>query len=279
MISRSVIEEKDKIIEKLRNERYLKVLAGLSHIELVEGRARFISQSEVQVDGEIYGSPKFVIATGSSAILPPIRGIDEIDYLTNIEALALKKLPESMVILGGGALGIEFAQMYSRFGTKVCLLQRRDRIVPREEPELAKLLQSYFQEEGIEIYTGAKIESVEESGEKKIVNAAIGGKIKTVKGEQLLIATGRRPNTSSLGLESCGVSLGKNSEVIVDDEMQAAANVWAAGDVTGEPMLETVAAREGMIAAHNALLGGKTKIDYRVVPHAVSPILSLLAWG
>lgn len=266
---KTIIEEKDKLIERLRQEKYEKVLISLTHVEFIEGDARFLSQSEIQIGREIYKADKFVLATGSSTFIPQIEGIDSIDYLTNIEALKLKEFPSSVIILGGGPLGIEFAQMFSRFGTEVHLLQRSGRIVPREEPELSGLLQKYLQDEGIEIRTDAEIKSIKEKGEEKIVNAVFGEKEESFRGEKLLMATGRRPNTSNLGLESLGIQLGRKGEIVVNDEMQAGENVWAAGDVTGEPMLETVAAREGMIAASNALSQEKVKMDYRVVPHAV----------
>jgi len=138
---KTVIEEKNRLVERLRDEKYEKVLVGLSHVEFIQGNAKFLSNTEIQINEKIYQADKFVIATGSSTFIPLIEGIDRVDYLTNIEALHLKELPRSMIILGGGPLGIEFAQMFSRFGTKVYLLQKRERIVPREEPELAALLQ------------------------------------------------------------------------------------------------------------------------------------------
>ncbi len=264
-----IMEEKNKLIDRLRDEKYKKVLNGLSHIEFIEGNARFISKSEIQVNGKIYNATKFIIATGSSTFMPSIEGIEKVAYLTNIEALLLKKLPESMIIPGGGPLGAEFAQMFSRFGTRVYLLQRSERIVPREEPELSGLLQRYLQDEGIEIWTRGKIKSVKQEGKEIIAKAEVEGKEKTLKAQQLLVATGRRANTSNLGLEKLGVKLGNKGEAIVNEEMQASENVWAAGDVTGEPMLETVAGREGMIAANNASSEEKIIMDYRVVPHAV----------
>lgn len=266
---KKIIEEKNKLIEKLRNEKYEEVLKNLSHVEFIEGDARFISQTEIKIGKNRYKAEKFIIATGSSTFIPPIEGIEKVDYLTNAEALQLKKLPSSMIILGGGALGIEFAQMFSRFGTKVCVLQHANRIVPREEPELANLLQKYLQEDGIEICTKVEIKGVEQKNNKKVVKAIANGREKTYKAEQLLLATGRKPNTADLGLEKLGIKLGGAGEIIANDEMQASGNVWAAGDVLGEPMLETTAAKEGMIAANNALSKNKKKIDYTIVPHAV----------
>ncbi len=266
---RTLIEEKNKLVDKFRNEKYEKVLSGLSHVEFAEGNATFISASQVQVNNEAHKANKFIIATGSSSFVLPIEGIDKVDFLTNIEALQLKELPKSMIVLGGRALALEFAQMFSRFGTKVCLLQRSETIIPTEEPELANLLMQYLRDEGIEICTKVKLKSIHQEGNEKTVKAIVDGEDREFKAEQILMATGRRPNTSDIGLEKMGVKLGKKDEVLVNDEMQAAENVWAAGDVTGEPMLETVAAKEGMVAASNSFSGNKMKMDYRVVPHAV----------
>ncbi len=266
---RTLIEEKNKLVDKFRNKKYKKVLSGLSHVEFAEGNATFISASQVQVNNEAYKANKFIIATGSSSFVLPIEGIDKVDCLTNIEALQLKELPKSMIVLGGRALALEFAQMFSRFGTKVSLLQRSETIIPTEEPELATLLMQYLRDEGIEICTKVKLKSIHQEGNEKTVKAIVDGEDREFKAEQILMAAGRRPNTSDLGLEKMGVKLGKKEEVLVNDEMQAAENVWAAGDVTGEPMLETVAAKEGAIAANNALSKKKKKMDYRVVPYAI----------
>jgi mercuric reductase len=266
----TVMEEKDKLVETRRSKDQL-IFEGYPNVHFVAGTAIFTSKAEVQVADDRFTADRFIIATGSSTNIPPIEGLSKVKYLTNVEALQLKKLPTSMIIIGGGALGVEFAQMFSRFGTKVYVLQRADRIVPREESGLAHLLMLYLQDEGIEIYTKADVNGVEQEGSEKVVTAIIDGKERSWRAEELLIATGRRPNTAKLGLEKLGVALGRKGEIIVNNEMQATAHVWAAGDVTGEPMLETVAAKEGAIAATNALAknGIKERMDYNIVPHAV----------
>jgi len=268
-----LIKEKDQLVSKLREEKYAKVLKDLEKVTFIEGNAKFKSKQEIEIGHNVFEADKFIIATGSSTYVPPIKGLETIDhFLTNIEALSLKRKPDSVVILGGGALGVEFAQMFSRFGTKVCLLQSAPRLVQREEPELAGLLQKYLEEEGIEICTSVEVESVRQKGKEKVITATVNGKEREYSGEELLIAAGRNANTKELNLGVLGVKLGKRGEVLVNEEMQATENIWAAGDVKGEPMLETVAAKEGMIAATNALAkstGEKKRMDYSVVPHAV----------
>ncbi|MFQ5759208.1 MAG: dihydrolipoyl dehydrogenase family protein, partial [Candidatus Bathyarchaeia archaeon] len=266
---KTIIEEKEKLIDNLREEKYEKVLDSLANITLIQGHARFVSKNEVEVNGETYKADRFIIATGSSPFIPPIKGIEDTNYLTSVEALSLKRKPESMIVLGGGPLGVEFAQMYARFGTRVCLLEMAERLVIREEPELAGLLQQYLEAERIEVCTSAEVKSAQKDGQETILKAIVDGETRVYRAEALLVATGRRPNTSGFGLELTGVKLDNRGGIVVDDEMRATENVWATGDVKGEPMLETVAAKEGSIAANNALSHSKKKMDYTVVPHAV----------
>ncbi len=266
---KTIMKEKDSLVDELKNEKYEKVLGNLKNVEFVRGKAEFISKAEIKVADNIYTAPGFIIATGSSTFIPSIKGIDEVNYMTNIETLNLKKLPKSMIVIGGGALGLEFSQIFSRFGTKVYVLEAKKRIVPNAEPELSILLKKYLKEEGIEIMTNARVIEVSKDHENVVVNVILDDKEKTITAERLLLAVGRKANTSSLSLEKTDVKLGSKKEIKVDDEMKASNEIWAGGDVTGEPMLETVAAREGMIAANNALSSEKIKMNYDVVPRAV----------
>jgi len=265
-----IIEQKNQIVRGLRKEKYSDVLKSLPSAKLFRGDARFVSKTRVKVDGINVDGKKFVVATGSSPRLPHIPGIENVSYLTNAEALSLRNKPASMVVLGGRALGLEFAQMYSHLGTEVTLLQRSDRIIPEEEPEVSQALRQYLEDEGIEIKTGVEVKRVYQiQGEKVIVATANGRKFEA-RGDELLLATGRDPNTNRLGLETVPVRLRKDGAVKVDREMHTTArHVWAAGDVIGEPMLETIAAKEGATAAENALLGTHRKIDFLPVPRAI----------
>jgi mercuric reductase len=222
------------------------------------------------VDGINVDGKKFVVATGSSPRIPSIPGIENVDYLTNVEALSLRNKPASMVVLGGRALGLEFAQMYSHMGTRVTLLQRSDRIIPEEEPAVSDALRQYLEDEGIKIKTGVRIKRVYQTQGEKVIVARDKSREFEARGSELLVATGRDPNTSLLGLENVPVGLRKDGAVKVDREMHTTAHhVWAAGDVIGEPMLETIAAKEGATAAENALSGTHRKIDFLPVPRAI----------
>lgn len=294
-----IIESKNALISKLQGKAYAGTLKFLAYVTLKEGDpegvrqggpygagAKFIDEHTIEVGGEKITGEKFLISTGSSTFIPPIPGLlarrslgeagADVPYLTNIEALSLKELPESMIILGGGPLGLEFSQIYNRFGTKVTVLQSADRIADREEPELSGLLQKKLEEEGVVIYTSAKTKSVSRNNGLIEVQTGVKGENIIVKAEKILVAAGVRANTKSLNLESAGVKLADKGGVIVNEVMQSSTpHIYAAGDVvdqSGEeanPKLETVAGREGFVAASNALENKSIKADFRAVPHAI----------
>jgi mercuric reductase len=269
------VDAKDNLVKSIRKQKYYDVLSSLENVKLIEENASFVTPKKVRVNGKALEADKFIIATGSSPSIPQLKGIENIDYLTNNEALSMKEKPSSMIVVGGRALGLEFAQMYARFGTKVTLLQRSGKIIPEHEPEIADGLHTYLTEEGIEITTGVNVQEIYQKGDSKFVrtsSSSINGnkKTQTFEAEQLLMATGRKPNTADLHLENAGVKLRSNGTVAVNSEMRtSAAHIWAGGDVTGEPMLETLAAKEGATAAENALIGTHKKIDLLSVPSAI----------
>src|SRR3990172_2237837 len=208
---RTVVRAKDRIVGSLRKSKYADVLASLKGVEYVKGRAAFVSPNAVKVGTARYEGRKVVIATGSSPTIPPIRGISDVDYLTNVEALALTERPGSMIVLGGRALGLEFAQMYEQLGTDVTLLQRSSRILPEEEPEVSDHLQRYLAEDGVEIHTRAEVLSAGQRGDRKVLDVRIGERRKRFEADALLLATGRTPNTDGLNLMAAGVE-GKDDQ-------------------------------------------------------------------
>ena len=262
--------QKDALVAKFRKEKYSDVLKSLQNVKYIAGEGRFVSTNEVKVGQRTLQGKRFLIATGARASIPQIEGIEKVDYLTNEEALSLQKLPKSLIVVGGRALGLEFAQMYAHFGSKVTLLQRSNRILPDHEPEISTELRRYLEDEGIRIHTGVQLKGVSQRGDTKVVDATINGVKKSIQAEQLLLATGRTPNTDRLNLEKAGVGLDEGGFVRVNEEMKTSApHVWAAGDVVGEPMLETLAAKEGSIAVNNAFNRDKKRINFDEVPKAV----------
>jgi mercuric reductase len=267
---RKAIAEKDTLVREMRKTKYADVLGRLRNVEYIPERGRFVSKDEVRAGDKTITAKKFLIAAGAKAKAIPVKGIEDLDYLTNEEALNLKELPDSLIVVGGRALGLEFAQMYSHFGTKVTVLQRSDRILPEGEPEISDALTGYLQDEGIDVETGVELRSVSQSSGTKTIRCAVRGKEKEYLATQLLLAVGREPNTDYLDVHKAGVQLDDRGFVKVNDEMQTSApHVWAAGDVIGEPMLETVAAKEGVVAVSNAFGNSKKSINFDEVPRAV----------
>ena len=267
---KKVIEQKDKLVEKFRKEKYADLVESLDNVKFYSGLGRFVSKNEVEVGNNKIAGKKFIIAVGARSNIIPVKGLENIDYLSNEEALSLKELPESLCVVGGRALGLEFAQMYAHFGTKVTVLQRSEAIIPEEEPEISEALKEYLEQEGIRTITGMRINHVRKNGKNKILSVTAGKKTFDIESEQLLLATGRRPNTDNLGLDKVGVKTDEKGFIIVNEEMQTSnPNIWAAGDVIGEPMLETIAAKEGAVAVENAFTKNKKKINFNEVPHAI----------
>ncbi|MEE8470447.1 MAG: FAD-dependent oxidoreductase, partial [Dehalococcoidia bacterium] len=264
------IGEKDEMVAALRESNYIRVADGLPGLTVIEGRATFTSPNQVKVNSQTLEADKFIIATGSKPRILPFKGIDRVRYITNREAFELSRLPESMIVIGAGPLGLEFAQMYARFGTRVTVLQRGNQILTWSEPEVAAELQRCLEAEGILINTQVNVEMLREEGNLRVVDARVGSTLQTFKAEELLLATGVAPNTESMGREVAGVEVDQEGFVRVSADLRTSAtHIWAAGDVVGKPFLETVAAKEGYIAASNALEGTKKAIDYGSVPKAV----------
>ena len=264
---RAVIGEKDELVARLRREKYEQVLEAYPSLSLVQGHARLTADGGVEVNGRTYRPARILIATGAHPYIPPLPGVEGVDVLTSTEALSLPERPESLIVLGGRYVALELAQLFARFGTRVTLLQRSERILPDHEPEIADALADSLREEGVEIHTGATVIRLERAGKEKVVEARVGGQVRTFRAAHILVAMGRRANTEGLGLEVAGVETDGQGFVRVDGALRTTnPRIYAAGDVTGPPMLVYLAAAEGKRAAENALLGRAEPLDRRVVP-------------
>lgn len=262
---KKAIEDKDDIVSTLRKEKYEDILNSYD-VEYIKGKAYFISPNAVKVNGQIIEGKKFIIATGSSPNIPDIKGLREVGFWTNVEALNPPRDISSLAIIGGRALALEFAQMYKRLGIDTVILQRSKVILPDWEPEISLAVQNYLESyDGIPIFTDVKVSEVKKGEEGKMIVTNLG----KVEADEILVATGRRPNTD-LNLEAAGVKLNERGGILVDDELRTTnPNIYAAGDVIGDQMLEALAGKEGAIAAENALANAHKKIDKLSIPQAV----------
>lgn len=266
----ALIRKKDLLVKKLRQKKYIDIADGDNNITILKGRARFESKNRVQVDDQIVEAPKFLIATGSRACIPNFPGIDQVKYLTSTEAFGLKRLPKSMVIIGGGVIGLEMGQMFHRFGTKVTVLQRSSHVLSGFDEEVAGSLQDILIKEGLAIYTNAAVTQVAQRAGRVEVKATVKGKPRQFAAEELLVACGRVPNSDKIGLDQAGVEVDGKGYIAVDEEMRTnVEHIWAAGDVTGPPLATPLGAREWVIAAGNMFGGTPVKMDYSVVSRAV----------
>lgn len=266
----TAIRGKNAMVEKARQANYISVLEHLEGVDFVEARARFAGPTRVEADGQVYEGRKVLIATGASTRPLPVPGMDRVRWLNNVTAMELTGLPDSMVVIGGGPLGLEFAQMFAHFGTRVTVLEAMPQVLPRHEPEVAQELQRCLEREGISIYTSVRVERVEERAGRKLVTFSRDGKKEVLEAAELLLAAGVQANTADLGLEAAGVKTGRYGFVQVNQYYQTDnPDVFAAGDCVGKMPLETVAAKEGALAAENALTVPVRTLDYDHVPHAV----------
>lgn len=262
-----VIDHKDRLVEEMRQSKYIDVLAAYPEITYLQGRARLTGANGVEIDGKSYTPGKIIIATGARTWAPPIPGLDEAGYLTSTTAMELKALPRTMIVLGANAVGLELAQVFARAGTRVTLLELLPRIAPFEDQEISDTLQGYLEAESLEILTGFQTARVDKSGGRYILTGDQEGQEFTFDSEQLLVATGRRPNTQGMGLEEAAIKLGRRGEILVDEHLQSSnPNVFAVGDATGQDMFVYVAAYGGTLAAENALTGAGRVYDASYIP-------------
>jgi pyruvate/2-oxoglutarate dehydrogenase complex dihydrolipoamide dehydrogenase (E3) component len=232
-------------------------------IDFVRGRGRVAEPGMVEADGERIEFEKLVVATGSSAAIPPIDGLDTVEYWTSRDATSSREIPESMIVLGAGPVGCEMAQFYSRMGTRVTIVDRSERLLPRDDPEAGELLAEQFRSEGIDLHFDSGAQRIEGVEGKIRVHTPDGA---TVDAEKLLVATGRRANTQELGLEQLGVEITRQG-VQVDERLRAAENVWAIGDVNGIAMFTHVGKYQARVAAAD-VAGLEARADYRAIPAA-----------
>jgi len=272
------------LVDELRNEKYEKVLNNYENIDVFKGSAEFLSGNEVKVitdNGEkrIKGK-KIIIAAGSRPSVPPIEGLSESGFMDSNNVWSLDELPENIAVIGGGAIGLEFGQAFLHFGSKVTIFESLPRIAYLTEPEISQLLENILRREGMQIYTRTRIIKVTKRNERKIIEYASHEGKKTLEVDEILIATGRKPNTDALKLENAYVNVDDRGFIKVDKYMRTSnPNVYAVGDVVSKRfMLETLAAREGVIAAINAL-GGNAEIDYLSVPWAIFTTPQVAAVG
>jgi pyruvate/2-oxoglutarate dehydrogenase complex dihydrolipoamide dehydrogenase (E3) component len=233
-------------------------------VDVYKGSGTITGPGAVEVSGEVLQTERIIVATGSDPAIPPLDGLEDAGYWTNREATTLSEVPSSVVVLGGGPVGIELAQFLRRFEARVTLIESADRLLAREDPAVSELLAESLRRDGVELHLGARAESVSkaEDGVRVMLE---GGE--EVTGSRLLVAIGRRPRTDGLGLEHVGIEPGERG-IEVDEHCRAAEGVWAIGDVTGVMPFTHVGKYQGRVAA-DSILGDDVRASYEGIPRVV----------
>ncbi len=265
-----VIEQKKEMVQTLRQEKYINVVKDMDDFRQINGRANIVSTTSIKVNSETIRGDNILVVTGARPHIPNIKGLADVPYLDNESAFELESLPKSIIVLGGRYIALEIAQMFSRLGSKVTVLQRSDRILPAEAEDLTNELTNHLENEGLNIVTGNQFQQVSEQNDNIMVESIVNGKLQRFKSEKIIVATGRTPNTNNLGLDKVGVKLNDKGFIEVNDYLQSSvSSIYAAGDVLGKNMFVYVAAYEGKLAVSNIYSPIKKKSDYTALPWVI----------
>lgn len=263
---KTIKARKDKIIQDSR-DGLNKMLTETEGITLLKGTAKFIDDRSIEVNGKTYSADKFYINVGGSARIP--EGFKDVNYLNNTSILELEEIPEHLIIVGGGYIGLEFGQMFRRFGSKVTILESGDQLLKREDTDIAEGIAEIFKNEDIDIRLNSECISAKKSGNQIEVNINCTEGPPSVTGSHLLIATGRIPNTKKLGLENVGVKMDKRGYIKVNDELQTnVEHIWALGDCNGQGAFTHTAYNDFQIVNSHLFQEKKRKLSDRFMCYA-----------
>jgi pyruvate/2-oxoglutarate dehydrogenase complex dihydrolipoamide dehydrogenase (E3) component len=249
-----------------------KWLNNTPNLSVVFGHARFVSPHAVQVNGETMEAAQIFINTGGRPVVPDWPGLADVPYLTNTSMMALDELPEHLLIVGGSYIGLEFAQMYRRFGARVTVVEYSDRIIAREDAEVSSEVQAILQREGVQFVLGARDMKVERATDNKNINfsATAANSTHELACSHLLLAVGRKPNSDDLGLQAAGIEIDKRGYITVDDELRTnVPGVWAMGDVNGRGAFTHTSYNDYEIIAANLLDKDPRRVSDRISAYAL----------
>lgn len=262
----ALVASKDELVDVMRQTKYVDLVSDYG-FTVLNGHARFSGPNTLDVNGKNITAAKFLIATGASPSVPPIPGLFESGFLTSTTALALTKVPNRLAVIGANAIGLELGQFFLHIGAQVTFIDVAERIGPFEEPEISAALAEVLIGQGATIHTSAQVLGVNFDGTNRVVRLHSKGSEHDLVVDQVLVATGRQPNTKELGLEVAGVVTNKRGAVVVDDQLRTSnPMIFSAGDVTGAPQFVYVSAYEGALAVDNALLGVGRTVDFTGLP-------------
>nr|MBA3347756.1 mercury(II) reductase [Actinomycetota bacterium] len=261
-----LVAQKRDLVERMRQEKYCDLIDDYGW-DLLEGHAEFADGETLLVDGKPLRARAYLIAAGARPAIPAIEGLEEAGYVTSTSGLELTVLPRRLLVIGGNYIGLELGQLYAHLGAEVVLFEQLERISPLEEPEVAQTLAEVLASEGAQFVTGARVMRAGRDSDQKTLTVVVDGEEQLFRGDEILVAAGRRPNTDRLGLERAGIELTDRGAIAIDGTMRTTnARVFAAGDITPAPGFVYVAAAQGATAAINALEQGTQQLDYQALP-------------
>ncbi len=264
-----IVARKDTIVQSFRSGQQRKVDQRKT-LRLYRGHARFVGPRQIKVGEEELEGERVFINTGTRPEIPRVQGLDAVDYLTNASIMELRELPEHLIVLGGGYIGLEFGQMFRRFGSRVTVVHRGDEVLTREDPDVAGELQKALEAEGISFVLRARTSRVQKANGQIALTLDGDGESRTVSGSHLLVAAGRRPNTDELGVEKVGLETDARGFIKVNSRLETnVPGVWALGDVKGGPAFTHISYNDYQILYANLVEGKDLTIDHRIVPYSV----------
>lgn len=245
-------------------------IAGMKNVSLIRGHARFTAPRTVAVDGRMLQAERVFLNVGGRAFVPEIPGVHEVPYFTNTSMMEVDRLPEHLVIVGGSYIGLEFAQMYRRFGSKVTVVEKMDKLLPHEDEDVAAEVRAILEREGVEILAGAECMALERRGDRIAVTLECRGGAPLADGSHLLFAVGRVPNTQDLGLNEAGIEADAHGYIMVDDACRTSAEgVWCMGDANGRGAFTHTAWNDYEIVAANLFDNDPRRISDRIPCYAL----------
>lgn len=264
----AIVDRKDDMVESIRSGSY-RAVGKSNDLDFIEGHGRFVAGRRLQVGDRTIEADRIFLNTGTRDAIAPVDGLEQVAYLTSRTILDLRELPKHLIVVGGGFIGCEFAQMFARFGAKVTVVQRAERLLAAEDPDISRVVAEAFTAEGIDLLTGTTCVSVAADGDRIRVGCE-GAERGEVVGSHLLIATGRTPNTDDLGIEHLDVTLDQRGYISVDDRLHTDTdNIWALGDLRGYDMFTHTARDDADTVYRTVFKDQDRSIADRVVPHAV----------
>jgi pyruvate/2-oxoglutarate dehydrogenase complex dihydrolipoamide dehydrogenase (E3) component len=265
----AILKRKNNIVQEFRSG-WQERIDEQSNWHLYRGRARFVGPKQIQVAKETLEADRIFIDTGASPTIPSIPGLDSVGYLTNVSLLELCELPEHLIVLGAGYVGLEFGQMFRRFGSAVTIIQTAERILPNEDDDVTDELQRSLECEGIKVLLKTRTIEVKRESKGLALKVQDATGTHAVSGSHLLLATGRTPNTRDLDLDKAGVKVDKKGFIVVNERLETSApGIWALGDVNGGPAFTHISYNDFQILYGNLIEGKNLSTNSRLVPYAL----------